>query len=187
MNNLAFNNPIESRIAELIKQTRINNKISQVQLAEGICSQSMISSIERGDYIPNAAMFISLCDRLGISLDEAFLKTKLTLGKGQKFSDHVFNLCKKHQYSAMLEYMDSPDIFSLLETNTDFQTYYYYYGCGFFQVTHNELTTRHYLKMALSYTMPKEYVQPRTEVETLLLNALGFINHLMNDDQEAAK
>lgn len=147
----------------------------------------MISSIERGDYIPNAAMFISLCERLGISLDAAFLKTKLSLGKAQEFSDHVFSLCKKHQYSSMLEYMDSPETFSLLETNTDFQIYYYYYGCGFFQVTKNELTTRHYLKMALSYTMPTDYVKSRTEVETLLVNALGLINHLMGDDQEAAK
>ena len=59
-----YENDIQVRIGFLIKGTRKKLGISQRDLADGICSQPMISSIERGDYIPNAILFMQLCGRL---------------------------------------------------------------------------------------------------------------------------
>ncbi|WP_271295116.1 helix-turn-helix domain-containing protein [Weissella confusa] len=73
-------NEIELRISSLIKNNRQKLAMSQHELADGICSQPMISSIERGDYLPNAALFMKLCIRLNISLDQSFLSSELPIG-----------------------------------------------------------------------------------------------------------
>ena len=60
MNN--YEELISQKLSKIIKQKRIKQKLSQKELAEGICSQGMISSIEHGDYIPNTAIFLAICD-----------------------------------------------------------------------------------------------------------------------------
>lgn len=178
---------LETEIARIIKQRRQAMGLSQGQLAEGICSQPTISSIEKGNYLPNASMFIELCRRLEISLDHEFLQTSLQFGLQAQFSKHVFNLCKQHQYAEMLEYLDSPAVINGLTNNHDFQVYYYYYGCAYFRVTGDELLTRHYLKMALAYTMAGQVKQPQNEIELLLINSLALISHRLGDDEQASE
>ena len=74
-----YETDIGVRIGALIKEARKKLSISQHDLASGICSQPMVSSIERGDYIPNAVLFMQLCGRLNISLDDSFLKEELKM------------------------------------------------------------------------------------------------------------
>ncbi|RVU71152.1 MULTISPECIES: helix-turn-helix domain-containing protein [Lactobacillus] len=75
MNN--FEALISKKIGTTLKQERIKQHLSQKDLASGICSQGMISSIEHGEYIPNTAIFLALCNRLNLSIDQNFLKEKL--------------------------------------------------------------------------------------------------------------
>ena len=66
MNN--YEELISQKLSKIIKQKRIKQKLSQKELAEGICSQGMISSIEHGDYIPNTAIFLAICSKLNFSI-----------------------------------------------------------------------------------------------------------------------
>lgn len=176
---------VGSRIGSLIRKARLKQNLSQTSLADGICSQPMISSIEKGSYIPNAAMFIDLCNRLGISIDKAFLNDKIDFGTHSKFASHIFKLCKKHQYAKMIEYMDDDAIFNSLESDEDFQIYYYYYGCGLYQLTKNPIMARRYLRMAATFTLDKSLENPKTEVELLVVNALGVIACKLGDREKA--
>ncbi|MBA1394052.1 hypothetical protein EQ500_09300 [Lactobacillus sp. XV13L] len=62
-----------------------------------------------------------------------------------------------------------------LNSDLDFQTYYYYYGCAVYQVECNLRDCQHYFELALSYTMNANQPAPRNPVELLLVNTLGFI------------
>lgn len=126
-------NEATKRIGELIKSNRKKKKITQSQLAEGICSQSVISSIESGYDMPNVFLFYQICKKLDLPLTDSFIQEILGFDRSNKFAEHVFQLCKNHQYDEIIEYMDSSKILDDLESDRDFQTYYYYYACALYQ------------------------------------------------------
>lgn len=183
MNN--FERLVSKKISETIKQARIKQNISQKALAEDICSQGMISSIEHGDYIPNTAIFLAICSKLNLSVDKSFLKEKLNFSNNIKLSDTAFKLCKEHQYTELIKYLDQQNIIASLNTNLDFQIYYYYYGCSVYQISHDLLACKHYFKIALTYSMNSNYLQPRTPIELLLLNSLGVSYAELKRDNKA--
>lgn len=90
---------IAERLGSVIIDGRKRSGLSQKDLAQDICSQSMISSIEHGSYIPNVVLFMQLCNRLNIRFDDSFLKTALEITSNANFSTHVFELCKRHKYA----------------------------------------------------------------------------------------
>lgn len=182
----SYKNDIESRISLLIKSNRKKLAISQNELADGICSQPMISSIERGDYLPNAALFMQLCVRLNISLDDSFLKSELKIGSDSLASE-IFAFCKKHKYAEMISYMDQDSVIDQLKSDKDYQTYYYYYGCGVYQLYQDALSAKRYLKMAASYTLRDHSQIPKNEIELLLVNALGVVEAKIGNKESAYK
>jgi len=50
----------------MLKDIRISKGISQEQLAQGLCTQSLISKIEKGDVSPSIEIFENLIKKLGI-------------------------------------------------------------------------------------------------------------------------
>ncbi|UQS83671.1 helix-turn-helix domain-containing protein [Bombilactobacillus thymidiniphilus] len=173
---LTHEDEIKQQIGLIISRGRQHAKISQHDLAEGICSQPMISSIERGTYIPNVVLFMKLCDRLNINLDNSFLKTELNLNSGSDFSNKIFELCKRHKYSEMISYMDEDVVLDNLSTNNDFQTYYYYYGCAIYQLKHDTINAKRYFKTALAFGPSSSSKKSVSEVEVLLLNAIAVVD-----------
>ena len=175
---------IENRIISLIRDNRQKMSMSQHELADGICSQPMISSIERGDYLPNAALFMKLCIRLNISLDQSFLKDELKFGSSE-LATKIFNLCKKHEYAQMISYMDQSEVIDELDSDEDYQTYYYYYGCGAYQLYQDTMSAKRYLKMAASYTLRGRLLSPKNEIELLVINALGVVEAKLGNTEAA--
>lgn len=185
MNN--FEEIISKKISKIIKQERINKKLSQKELAEGICSQGMISSTEHGDYIPNTAIFIAICSKLNLSIDKAFLKEKLNFSNNTYLANTTFKLCREHKYTKLIKYLDDQNIIASLNTNLDFQTYYYYYSCSIYQVKHDLLACQHYFEVAISYSMNVSKPIPKNSIELLLLNSLGVIYFQLGRNKEAFK
>lgn len=52
-----------------IKEIRQQSDLSQTELAEGICTQALVSRIENGLTIPNAILLKDLCRKLNVSVD----------------------------------------------------------------------------------------------------------------------
>ncbi|MBF0786905.1 MULTISPECIES: helix-turn-helix domain-containing protein [unclassified Streptococcus] len=59
-------------IAEKLKFKRKELKLTQQELAEGICEQSQVSKIERKIFIPGADLLFKLSQRLGVTVDYFF-------------------------------------------------------------------------------------------------------------------
>lgn len=58
-----------NKLGELIKELRIKNQLSQNELAKGICTQALISKVEKGETIPSIDIFKQLAKRLNVPLD----------------------------------------------------------------------------------------------------------------------
>jgi transcriptional regulator with XRE-family HTH domain len=53
-----------------LKTARVNGGMGQAQLAQGICSTSMICQIEKGKANPSEALVGKLAEKLGIPVEE---------------------------------------------------------------------------------------------------------------------
>ncbi|GAY71946.1 helix-turn-helix transcriptional regulator [Lentilactobacillus kosonis] len=135
-----------------IASERKKLKLTQKQLASGICSQSMISNIEKGNYVPNAILLSEICQRLGISVDRSLLSTYYGIADDKEFSRNVEQMCNNHQYAELIDYMDSSNVIANLSQNEDLQIFYYYYGCGTYQLTKDAISALRYLNTALKFT-----------------------------------
>lgn len=186
MNN--FEELVSKKIGKTIKRERLKQNISQKELAAGICSQAMISSIEHGDYIPNTAIFLALCQKLNLSIDQNFLKEKLPFNNST-LTDTAFDLCSKHKYRELIKYLSQQPIISSLNNDQDFQNYYYYYGCAVYQIEHDLLDCRHYFELAITYSMniDIDHLRPKNSIEFLLINSLGVIYAELHKTKEASR
>ena len=59
-------------LASRIKNRRKQLKMSQKELAEGICKQGQISRLENGEYIPGSVLLHELSKKLNVSMDYFF-------------------------------------------------------------------------------------------------------------------
>ena len=59
---------------ELFIEVRKEKGFSQVELAEGICTQATLSRFENNARVPNLKILIELCNRLGLPLGDLFPK-----------------------------------------------------------------------------------------------------------------
>lgn len=161
-------------LGQNLAQRRKALKLTQKQLAVGICSQSMVSSIEKGTYVPNAILLSELCQRLGISMEHSLLSDYYGVQANLAFTQQIEMLCNQHQYDKLLAYMDQPGMLNQLYLNEDLQRYYYYHGCAVYQAKQDSAAALQDLRLALSYTYSKRNVQ-LTAVESLILSAVNFI------------
>lgn len=63
---------LEILLASRLKERRKALKMSQKELAEGICKQGQISRIENGEYTPGSELLYSLSRKLRVSMDYFF-------------------------------------------------------------------------------------------------------------------
>lgn len=63
---------------ELIKKYRIQQKITQAELSKNICTQSIISKIEKNEIVPSVIIFFQLAKRLSIPGDEIIATFELS-------------------------------------------------------------------------------------------------------------
>ncbi|WP_156008109.1 helix-turn-helix domain-containing protein, partial [Streptococcus ruminantium] len=59
-------------LATRIKSRRKELKLSQKELAEGICKQGQISRLENGEYTPGSELLHQLAKKLKVSMDYFF-------------------------------------------------------------------------------------------------------------------
>ncbi|HEL2739282.1 TPA: helix-turn-helix transcriptional regulator, partial [Streptococcus suis] len=59
-------------LASRIKNRRKELKLSQKELAEGICKQGQISRLENGEYTPGSELLYQLAKKLNVSMDYFF-------------------------------------------------------------------------------------------------------------------
>jgi transcriptional regulator with XRE-family HTH domain len=100
-------------IGQVLKEFRKEHGMTQKDLSQGICSQSVLSRIENNEEIPNIFVIQQLCHRLGITIDQLmldFLPEELFL---RKYFNKMFMYLRIGKYleiRATLDYLDERQI-----------------------------------------------------------------------------
>ncbi|WP_225418035.1 helix-turn-helix transcriptional regulator [Levilactobacillus huananensis] len=111
-----------------IKQVRLQRHLTQREVAQDICAQSMLSAIENDRYTPNATLLMRLCERLAISLNEISLAKNFDVGPQVAFNQRVEELCNQHQYAELQAFLKQDDVIAAIDSDEQTQAYYYYLG-----------------------------------------------------------
>lgn len=96
---------------DMIKKARKKRKMTQNDLAEGICKQATISNIENKNASNNINTLQSICERLDLTLDEILVKSEKALYKENIYQ--IDKYCNSFEYDkayAILETMQDADI-----------------------------------------------------------------------------
>ncbi|WP_142427557.1 helix-turn-helix domain-containing protein [Enterococcus durans] len=99
-----------------IKRRRKEKNFSQYDLAVGICSQSMLSFIESGKYVPNAQIIVKLCERLDLNTDRLILHDHYAISPIEKFSEKCEELCNNHDYIALNKFLNQETVLQSIDT-----------------------------------------------------------------------
>jgi len=158
------------QLGQNLKQARRAKQLTQKQLAAGICAQSLISAIEAGDYLPNAVVFARLCQRLGLSMDQAVLAHYPEITQQVAFNRQVEQMCNQHDYRALADYLATSELASHLITDRDLAIFYYYRGVANYQGRHDASGAQRDLKLSLTLIDERDGLRP------LILSASGCFN-----------
>ncbi|OTN75304.1 hypothetical protein A5886_000374 [Enterococcus sp. 8G7_MSG3316] len=176
MDNFSSMNDISKKLGNVIKDSRIKLNMSQKNLARGICSQSMISSIENGQYAANSILLGQICKRLNISMDHILQSSHIDNDIISRFFCRVKSYCESHKYDLLLDYIADSKIIDILDNNEDLQLYYYYFGCALYQTTSELTTAKRYLQLALSYSKTNRIkFEFMTPLDISVKSSLGIV------------
>jgi HTH-type transcriptional regulator, pleiotropic regulator of extracellular virulence genes len=107
-------------MGEEIKRLRKLNKMSQKQLAEGLCTQPTISGIEAGKVYPSIDILLLISIRLKVNLGYLF---KILLNDTQNYieetKEHIEELLKKKNYQEVFDLCQ----FEKKQNNTRYVSY----------------------------------------------------------------
>lgn len=141
---------MQTDLGSVIKDERKRQHLTQKQLATGICSQPMLSGIEKGTYTPNAKLLIALCNRLKISLNKISLAQNFAIGTSDNLNQRLASLCNAHDYQRLLAFLERQEVLDHIETDEQLQAYYYYHGVANFQINDSITDAEDDFKMSLT-------------------------------------
>ncbi|AOA00573.1 MULTISPECIES: helix-turn-helix domain-containing protein [Carnobacterium] len=167
-------------LGDKVKKLRIEKKLTQSQLAEGICTQVTISKIENHNNIPTMNILSKICDRLGAEINDVCIvegdsNTNYNLFK------KVDTLCNQLQHKEAYDLLVSSINEDELDNIHDKKLYYYYVGItrliGF-----NEFEEAlHYFNLELIL----ERSSNLDFVDVLVTNSIGIAYDSKNDIKKA--
>lgn len=163
-------------LGTVLKELRKQKGLTQKELADGICAQSMLSAIENDVYIPNSDLLVNLANRLKADLNEISLLVNFDISNNIDFNETVDKLCNAHQYQDLKAFLQQADVINNLKSAKQLQAYYYYLGVAQLQTNAMDDALRS-LRLSLTEV---NHLQLDT-ISRLAYLAIGYIYALENN------
>ncbi|MBC6316644.1 helix-turn-helix domain-containing protein [Listeria grandensis] len=117
---------MSNELGKSIKRLRTSQEFTQKQLAEGICSQSMLSRVEQGLEIPSVLIIHNICQKLGITVDSLLSLSQLDSPLIQ-LKKELHQLYVEHDYEILYTHLHKKTL-AMFEINSQESHYYFYLG-----------------------------------------------------------
>ncbi|WP_430611292.1 helix-turn-helix domain-containing protein [Enterococcus sp. DIV0876] len=158
-----------------IREVRKMKKISQIDLAEGICKQATISNLERKNYCSSINILSEICTRLDITLEEVIINPET--GKLKEVLAEVEKLCSIGKHKEAFDLIDeqTPSI-SELKKNQLFSKFFYYKGIT------NLLGKNEIERSVLDFQKIINYPGSEMIYRVLAINSIGIAFSMKGDN-----
>lgn len=168
-------------LGDLIKAKRLENGLTQAELAAGICTQASISNLEKNQRIPPLMTLLAIGNRLNLNFDEL---SDYAIEPDNPTSD-VFNRVRtlrkqfklKEAYDLIIEELP----LDKLKTYHKKKQYYYYLGITGL-LGYNKISEAHYnFNLALSSES-----EPNLDFyDILTINGIGLAYYFESEEEKA--
>ncbi|MDX8344135.1 helix-turn-helix domain-containing protein [Rossellomorea sp. YZS02] len=172
-------------IGKKIVQMRKALGFTQKELAKGICTQALISRIEKGDIYPNASTLYEIANKLGVNLNY-FLEVGSTprIDYIEEVEKQLTRLRKAMEYEEMMDIVRVEEKNPLFHTNpTHLQLLYWHKGIYEKEVENQGEKSFNTLIYALNVTGHDKKVLSEREMEIIL--SMGVIKFSLEQYEEA--
>jgi transcriptional regulator with XRE-family HTH domain len=166
-----------SLIGKKIKELRKVVGLTQGELGEGICTQALISRIEKGDIYPNATALYQISKKLGVDVNYFFeIGTTPRLDYIQEVERQLKKLRVKLKFEELMEMVKAEEknpIF--IKDNENLQLLLWHKGIYIFEVEkkREEAISTFYKAFHLTYDQKKALSEREMEI-LLSIGALEF-------------
>ncbi|GCF95426.1 transcriptional regulator [Enterococcus florum] len=173
-------------IGRVLKEFRKEHRMTQKDLSQDICSQSVLSRIENDEEIPNIIVMQQLCQRLGITIDQLmvdFLPEELLL---RKYFHKMYQLLRAERYSEIdetLEYLDEQEFVFL---DKDRQQFYFFRAVCCYYLECDPESALKLLRKGLELSISKKY-HGYFDNKLLLLGFAAKMNEVLHNRNEAER
>lgn len=171
-------------IGQVLKEFRKEHGMTQKDLSQGICSQSVLSRIENNEEIPNIFVIQQLCHRLGITIDQLmidYLPEELFL---RKYFNKMFMYLRTGKYLEIRTTLDYLDERQIAHLDKDRQLALFFKGVCTYFIDKNPETALDQISDGLSICVSKKY-DGYFDSRILLLNFAGKMNSILGRVNEA--
>ncbi|KPL59430.1 helix-turn-helix domain-containing protein [Rossellomorea vietnamensis] len=174
-----------SIIGKKIKELRKVVGLTQGDLAEGICTQALVSRIEKGDIYPSATALYQISEKLGVDVNYFFeIGTTPRLDYVKEVERQLRNFRVRLQYDEMIEMVKAEEKNPLFFRNpTNLQLLYWHKSIYLFEIEKDQKNGLALLKEALSLTTNKKRAMTEREIEIQM--TLGAFEHGQGNLQES--
>jgi transcriptional regulator with XRE-family HTH domain len=173
-------------VAKEIRRLRHHVGITQKQLCEGICHQSMLSKIEKGETYPSAKILYLLSKRLGVEMEHFFRFSKIP---NVEYVHHFYQKLRKAVREK--DYLEVKRIVNREENNPGFkdsaeiqQILLWHKGMVEYYIHQNDQNAILLLEQALNHQAELDF-KGLTEREVEILNTLAVIHAEVENFREA--
>lgn len=169
-----------SVIGKKIKELRKVVGLTQGELADGICTQALISRIEKGDIYPSATSLYQISKKLGVDVNYFFeIGTTPRLDYVKEVERQLKKLRVKLKYDEIIEIVRTEEKNPLfLKDETNLQLLYWHRGIYVNEVEQNKEEALIILKKALSLTYNQKKAMSEREMNIFIsMGILEFSRH----------
>ncbi|UTE77367.1 helix-turn-helix domain-containing protein [Rossellomorea sp. KS-H15a] len=159
-----------SVIGKKIKELRKVVGLTQGELADGICTQALISRIEKGDIYPSATSLYQISKKLGVDVNY-FFEIGMTprLDYVKEVERQLKKLRVKLKYDEILEIVKTEEKNPLfLKDETNLQLLYWHKGIYVNEVDQNKEEALILLEKALSLTYNQKKAMSEREMNIMI-------------------
>ena len=174
-----------SVIGKKIKELRKVVGLTQGELADGICTQALISRIEKGDIYPSATSLYQISKKLGVDVNY-FFEIGLTprLDYVREVERQLKKLRVKLKYDEILEIVKTEEKNPLfLKDETNLQLLYWHKGIYVNEVEKNKDEALIILERALSLTYNKKKAMSEREMNIMI--SMGILEFSRRNHERA--
>ncbi|MCA0150391.1 helix-turn-helix transcriptional regulator [Rossellomorea vietnamensis] len=174
-----------SVIGKKIKELRKVVGLTQGDLAEGICTQALISRIEKGDIYPSATALYQISVRLGVDVNYFFeIGTTPRIDYLREVERQLRTLRLKRKFSEMMEMVKTEEKNPFFYKDTErLQLLYWHKAIYLFEVEKDPESAFSLLNEAHDLTAHQK--KATTEQEMEILMTFGTWETLLNHHEES--
>ncbi len=176
-----------SVIGMKIKELRKVVGLTQGDLADGICTQALISRIEKGDIYPSATALYQISLKLGVDINYFFeIGTTPRLDYIREVENQLRYLRNNRNYEDMIDLIKAEEKNPLFDKdNEKLQLLYWHKGIYKYEV--NEDPESAFSLLDKAYHLTAHEKKAMTEREMQILSSTGSINFSLQKYDEALR